>query len=80
MDEKTVVLLYTDNPRTEEVEEMVPVPDLKNKSVKEAKDLLDALGLEIEIGGIGGLAQYQKPAAGEKAAKGTKVRVEFKNP
>lgn len=76
----TIVLLYMSEPRQEDAQDVVTVPDLKNMSVKDATDTLKNIGLEIQIGGIGGLASYQKPAAGEKVQKGTKVRVEFKNP
>ncbi len=80
VDEKTIVLLYMQNQNPDNVEaDRVTVPDLKNKSIKDAAALLKTLGLQLEISGSG-LAGYQKPAAGEKVEKGSKVRVEFKNP
>lgn len=78
VEQGTMVLLYMSEARQDE--DIVVVPDLKNMNVKDATDALKNAGLEIQIGGIGGLAAYQKPAAGEKIQKGTKVRVEFKNP
>jgi len=80
VDEKTIILLYMQHENADnQEEEMLTVPDLKNKSIKDAADILEKQGFTIEIAGSG-LASYQKPAAGEKAPKGSKVRVEFKNP
>jgi stage V sporulation protein D (sporulation-specific penicillin-binding protein) len=79
-DPNTMVLLYMQYENKDEPEEeMVEVPDLKKKSIQDAAKLLKDMGLTLEPAGSG-LADYQKPAAGEKVQKGTAVRVEFKNP
>jgi stage V sporulation protein D (sporulation-specific penicillin-binding protein) len=79
VEEKTIVFLYMQNKNSEDTANLVIVPDLNKKSIKDAATILKSFDLQLEISGSG-LAVYQKPAAGEKVEKGSKIRVEFKNP
>lgn len=52
------------------------VPDLKGRTVKEATDILNIIGLKIEISGSG-FAVKQSPPPGTEVGLGTTVKVEF---
>lgn len=73
--EKSVILLYTyksDKPI------MVKVPDVSNKTVTEATKVLNDLGLNIKVNGLGtAVKQLKKP--GEMVPKGELIEVEFKH-
>ncbi|SES73032.1 stage V sporulation protein D [Anaerobranca gottschalkii] len=71
----STVIVYTSNSQTADFEE-VTVPDLKGKSLKEVKDLLGLLNLQVEIKGSG-IAVDQRPKAGEKVKANTTIVVEF---
>jgi len=73
--EQSVVILYTYKP-AEEL--MVKMPDLTNKTISEAIDELNRIGLNIKISGTGVVfrQQYEK---GTMVKKGEVVEVEFMN-
>lgn len=73
--EKSIVLLYTKP--NENIPTSVEVPDLKNKTIREANIILNNLGLRLKISGSG-LAFSQYPEAGTVVDLGTIVSVEFK--
>ncbi|MGB9780009.1 stage V sporulation protein D [Caldanaerobacter sp.] len=73
VEENTKIVLYLDEAPNEEV----VVPDLKGKSVKEATEILNSLGLKIKIKGTG-FAVNQKPEKGTLVKKGEVVEVEFR--
>jgi len=73
--EKSSIILYTYKPETEV---MVTVPDLSNKTVEEATAILNNLGLNIKINGIGTAIQQRTPA-GTKVPKGQVIEVEFRD-
>lgn len=56
--------------------EPVIIPDLEGRTVKEATDILNAIGLNIEIIGSG-YAIKQNPAPNSEVNLGTTVKVEF---
>lgn len=72
--EKSVVILYTYKP---DKQAMVKVPDVSDKSVKDAAKILNAAGLNIKVEGVGAaVEQRRKP--GELVPKGEVVEVVFK--
>jgi stage V sporulation protein D (sporulation-specific penicillin-binding protein) len=71
--ENTKIVLYLSETPNEEI----VVPDLKGKSVKEATEILNSLGLKIKIKGTG-FAVSQKPEKGTLVKKGEIVEVEFR--
>lgn len=73
VNENTKIILYLNGVSTEEV----VVPDLKGKSVKEATEILNSLGLRIKIKGTG-FAVDQSPKEGTLVKKGEVVEVEFR--
>lgn len=73
VNENTKIILYLNGVSTEEV----VVPDLKGKSVKEATEILNSLGLMIKIKGTG-FAMDQSPKEGTLVKKGEVVEVEFR--
>lgn len=73
--ENSVVILYTYKPDKEQTVEM---PDLSNKTVSEAIDTLNRVGLNIKVSGNGVVFRQDK-APGEKVKKGEVVTVEFRN-
>lgn len=73
--ENSVVILYTYKPDKNETVEM---PDLSNKTVSEAIEALNRVGLNIKVSG-NGVAFRQSKAAGEEVKKGEVVTVEFRN-
>ena len=87
----TTVLLYAEEESnqnsTEEQEEqgqqveegMVIVPDVINKSIREANNILVSEGLKLTIEGSG-LAVEQDPPAGSAVEPGTEVTVKFAIP
>lgn len=52
------------------------VPDLTGRTIKEATDIIHAIGLNIEIEGSG-YAVKQNPPAEAEVGLGTTVKVEF---
>lgn len=73
--EKSVVLLYTYKPKDKESVEM---PDLSNKTISEAKEALQRIGLNIKVSGTG-LVFKQGVEPGKPVAKGQVVEVDFRN-
>ncbi|CAK9331113.1 stage V sporulation protein D [Thermoanaerobacter kivui] len=73
VEENTTVILYLNDYG----EENVIVPDLTGKSVKEAAELLNSLGLKIKIKG-NGFAVRQVPLEGTVVKKGETIEVEFR--
>lgn len=57
--------------------EIVEIPNLFRKSSEEARNILESLGLKVEIstptGGLLGIVTGQNPSGGEKVPKGTSV-------
>jgi len=78
----TTVLLYMDRPggnsdghqHEPDQGEMVAVPDLKNRSIREANSILTNLGLKLRIEGAG-LAVDQDPPQGTMVEPGSEIRV-----
>ena len=58
---------------------VVPVPDLKGLTMKEAASVLDQIGLALNPSGTG-FATGQKVAPGTKVPKGTGIGVDFSPP
>lgn len=58
---------------------MVIVPDVINKSIREANNILVSEGLKLTIEGSG-LAVEQDPPAGSAVEPGTEVTVKFAIP
>jgi stage V sporulation protein D (sporulation-specific penicillin-binding protein) len=79
--ENTTVLLYTGSGSSEEngEENLVEVPDVLRKSIREANNILTTAGLKLKIEGSG-LAVRQEPEAGTMVEPGTVVTVEFELP
>jgi stage V sporulation protein D (sporulation-specific penicillin-binding protein) len=73
--EKSLVILYTYKP-----DQMVTVtmPDLKSKTMAEAIDALNQIGLNIKVMGKGEVFK-QQVAAGTMVEKGQVVEVDFRN-
>lgn len=69
----SVVVLYTYKPDNEET---VKVPNLMNKTVYEATQALNNLGLNINVIGDG-VAVRQRVEPGTEIKKGTVIDVEF---
>ncbi len=82
MAEDSVVILYTEE-RSED-EDTVTVPNLEGTSVSDAKDILNARGLNFEVSGAGHSEAYnaygvaQTIEAGTEVPPGTVVGVEFR--
>ncbi|NLJ41256.1 MAG: PASTA domain-containing protein [Clostridiales bacterium] len=83
----TTVLLYAnkqdsdDREETGEVTEdgLVIVPDVIEKSIREANNILTSEGLKLKIEGSG-IATEQDPAAGSQVESGSEVTVKFAIP
>lgn len=73
--EKSVVILYTYKP---EKQLTVKMPDLANKTMSEAIDALNRIGLNIKVSGTG-VVFKQQFEAGVMVTKGQVVEVDFKN-
>jgi stage V sporulation protein D (sporulation-specific penicillin-binding protein) len=73
--EESVVLLYTYKPKTEQT---VKMPDLSGKTLSEAINAVNNVGLNIKVSGSG-VVYRQQYKAGEEVAKGSVVQVEFRN-
>jgi len=71
--EESVVILYTYKPETEV---MVAVPNLLGRTIDEAKQTLNSLGLNIKINGLGTVVK-QSQAAGTMVPKGEVIEVDF---
>ncbi len=69
----SVVILYTYKP---DQEVAVTVPDLSNKTLSEAEEALEKVGLNIKVTGNGTVVN-QSSEPGTSVAKGTVVEVEF---
>ena len=54
----------------------VTIPDLKGRTVKESTDIINAIGLNIEIIGSG-YAIKQNPPPDVEVSLGTTIKVEF---
>jgi len=70
----TVVLLKVSDSRTNK--DPVTVPDLRGRTIKEATDIINAIGLNIEIEGSG-YAVKQNPPPDVEVGLGTTVKVVF---
>jgi stage V sporulation protein D (sporulation-specific penicillin-binding protein) len=70
----STVILKVTNSRTNK--DPVVIPDLRGRTVKESTDILNTIGLNIEISGSG-FAQKQNPPPGTEVGLGTTVKVEF---
>jgi stage V sporulation protein D (sporulation-specific penicillin-binding protein) len=78
----TTVLLYTGSGETDEgseEEELIEVPDVTKKSIREANNILISHGLKLKIEGSG-LAVSQQPAPGTMVKPETTVTVSFEPP
>lgn len=75
----TVILDLSSGTSQTKQGEQVSVPNLKGKTIREAGNLLESLGLKLEPSGSG-LAETQNPAEGAKLTRGSAVKVEFKPP
>ncbi|WHH58887.1 stage V sporulation protein D [Petroclostridium sp. X23] len=74
LQEKSLVILYTEG---SEPSTSITIPDVVNKSVLEANQILVDSGLNIKINGSG-TAIKQEPAAGTVVSPGTVVNVDFR--
>jgi stage V sporulation protein D (sporulation-specific penicillin-binding protein) len=72
--EKSVVILYTYKPQQEQ---SVKMPDLSNKTISEATEALNNIGLNIKVSGAG-VVFRQQIDPGTLVAKGQVVEVDFK--
>jgi stage V sporulation protein D (sporulation-specific penicillin-binding protein) len=75
MNENSMVILYTYKPKNDAT---THVPNLKNKSVAEATQMLKAAGLNIRVNGTG-TAVSQDKDANTVVTKGLVVEVMFRN-
>lgn len=78
----TTVLLYTDSEENGQQlgeDDLIEVPDVTNKSIREANNILVSKGLKLRIEGTG-LAVSQQPAPGTRVEPGTTVTVSFEPP
>jgi len=77
----TTVLLYTGNEGNSQntEEDLVEVPDVTRKSIREANNILVSSGLKLKIEGSG-LAVSQQPGPGTMVEPGTTVIVTFEPP
>ena len=73
------LMLYTYTTPPPQPEDLVCVPDVLGENLAQAATLLRQRGLEMQIDGTG-LAVRQEPAAGEYAAWGSVVKVQFAMP
>jgi len=69
----TVILKVTDSQTNKDP---VAIPDLSGRTVKESTDILNAIGLNIDISGSG-FAEKQNPPPGTEVSTGSTVKVEF---
>jgi len=74
VDKSTVVLLKVSDSRTNK--DPVTIPDLRGRTIKEATDIINAIGLNIEIEGSG-YAVEQNPPPDVEVSLGTTVKVVF---
>ena len=74
VNKNTTVLLKVSDSKTNK--DPVTIPDLTGRTVKESTDILNAIGLNIEIVGSG-YAVNQNPPPDVEVGLGTTVRVEF---
>lgn len=72
----TSILLYTTIPGAKEE---VIVPDLKGMTIRQAGEVLNLLGLELQVQGSG-LAVEQLPTPGSKTTTGDIIKVKFVPP
>jgi len=71
--EDSVVIVYTYNPPEDR---KVQVPDLANKTISEATETLNSLGLNIKVNGVG-IAHKQNIEPGTFVDEGTIIEVDF---
>jgi len=74
VEKNSTVILKVSDSRTNK--DPVTIPDLKGRTVKEATDIVNAIGLNIEIVGSG-YAVKQNPQPNSEVGIGTTIRVEF---
>ncbi|MCR4430051.1 MAG: stage V sporulation protein D [Tepidanaerobacteraceae bacterium] len=74
VDKNTTVILKVTNSRTNK--DPVAIPDVSGRTVKESTDILNAVGLNIDIVGSG-FAEKQNPPPGTEVGIGSTVIVEF---
>ncbi len=72
--EKSVVILYTYKSQEQAT---VKMPDLSNKTISEATEALNKLGLNIKVSGAG-VASRQQVEPGTAVTKGQVIEVDFK--
>ncbi|HHY82697.1 MAG TPA: stage V sporulation protein D [Clostridiales bacterium] len=82
--ENTTVLLYTGtgsegSGQNNEESDLVEVPDVTRKSIREANNILTSKGLKLRVEGSG-LAVSQDPAPGIMVEPGTTINVRFEAP
>ncbi len=78
----TTVLLYTGSGDAEpgsENDQLVEVPDVRNKSIREVNNILTSKGLSLKMVGTG-LAVSQNPEAGTMVEPDTRITVTFEAP
>lgn len=75
----TTVLLDLSPPGPPGDGEKVTVPNLSGLTVRESGDLLEDMGLHLDVRGTG-LADGQNPGPGIRVERGSTVRVEFRPP
>jgi len=78
----TTVLLYMTNEENSDTgnqQDLVAVPDLSNRSIREANSILASVGLKLRIDGSG-IAVRQDPPAGTLVPPDTVVTVTFEMP
>ena len=73
--ENSMVVLYTYKPQNEVT---TIVPDVKNKTISEAKAAFRNAGINLRINGSGTAISQEYPA-GTKVKKGDIVEVQFRN-
>lgn len=70
LEEDSIVVLYTED-RTDD--DLVEVPDLKGRSVSDAKYILNNKGINFKITGAGHSESYNAYSTSQSVKKGTKV-------
>ncbi len=71
--EDSVVIVYSYNPPDDRT---VSVPDLSNKTISEATETLNSLGLNIKVNGVG-MAHKQSIEPGARVEEGKIIEVDF---
>ncbi|MCX8130126.1 MAG: penicillin-binding transpeptidase domain-containing protein [Clostridia bacterium] len=76
LNKKSVVILYTYKPKQQK---MIKIPDVRNKTIDEATQTLNKLGLNIKVNGDG-VAFGQEYEPGAEVEKGDVINVDFRHP